>query len=598
MKKLLYCLPLVFLSKANGQETYIRTNLIGYGAEQPKKALILSKSPVPYALALYRRDGKQIKQIVPSLLQKENWHPFPFYYTCTFDEIREPGTYYLASEDKKLKSELFLIGNYPPIQETIIQFMQTQRCGFNPFTNEVCHALDGRGFYGNRPDSSYVDARGGWHDAGDQLKYLITGSNATARMLLAYEWNPTAFEDRVNAWGLPQANGLADVLDEAKWGLEWIHRLHPTKDELIHQVADDRDHLGFRMPHDDPANYGWGVNKYRTAYFANGKPQGLGKYKSEATGVSNIAGRSAAAMAIGYSIFKQLEGQTLFSQQCLQDAIELYDLGKRQEGFQQGNSYGAPYRYNERTWADDMEWAAAALYEATKKKRYLKDALRFASIIQKTSWMEMDSAAHYEMYPYVNMGHYALWKVCDASTRSTLANYYKHNLENILKKASNNPYGVGHLFIWCSNNLAAAVSTQAILYEKMTGDIRFRTLLQDHLNWLLGLNPWGTSMITGVPAHGEFPLDVHMPFWILTKQVVPGGLVDGPLWSSIHDQMLAIRLNEPDEFAHLQPSHIKYWDDFADYSTNEPTMDGSADLIMLFAHFFGKAADSGKAMPK
>jgi len=92
-------------------------------------------------------------------------------------------------------------------------------------------------------------------------------------------------------------------------------------------------------------------------------------------------------------------------------------------------------------------------------------------------------------------------------------------------------------------------------------------------------------MITGIPANGEFPLDVHMPFWILNKQVVPGSLVDGPLWSSIHDKMLAIRLNEPDEFAHLQPDHIKYWDDFADYSTNEPTMDGSADLMILLAHF-------------
>ena len=93
-------------------------------------------------------------------------------------------------------------------------------------------------------------------------------------------------------------------------------------------------------------------------------------------------------------------------------------------------------------------------------------------------------------------------------------------------------------------------------------------------------------MITGIPANGEFPLDVHMPFWILNKQVVPGSLVDGPLWSSIHDKMLAIRLNEPDEFANLQPNHIKYWDDFADYSTNEPTMDGSADLILLFTHFY------------
>ena len=36
---------------------------------------------------------------------------------------------------------------------------------------------------------------------------------------------------------------------------------------------------------------------------------------------------------------------------------------------QQGNSYGAPYRYEETTWADDMEWGAAELFRATGEKR-------------------------------------------------------------------------------------------------------------------------------------------------------------------------------------------------------------------------------------
>ena len=470
MKKIITCFILSVWFKGYTQDVYIRTNLIGYAEKQPKKALVLSKKAISEEFTLFNEKGQKIKTSKPILLQKENWPPFQYYYEFRFDEVNQSGTYYITNEDAHIQSQRFQIGKYPAIQETIIQFMQTQRCGFNPFTNEVCHKLDGRSFYGNRPDSSYVDATGGWHDAGDQLKYLITGSNATARMLMAYEWNPTAFDDRVNELGLPQSNGIADVLDEAKWGLNWIHKLHPTKNELIHQVADDRDHLGFKMPHDDPANYGWGVNKYRTAYFANGKPQGLGKYKSEATGVSNVAGRSAAAMALGYRIFNQIPGQQLFSKQCLQDAIELYEMGKKQEGYQQGNSYGAPYKYNERTWADDMEWAAAELYQATKNKKYLNDALRYSNIIHTISWMEMDSAAHYEMYPYVNMGHYALWKVSDANTKLKLSNYYKHNLEIILKKGTKNPYGVGHLFIWCSNNLAAAVATQALLYEKMTGD--------------------------------------------------------------------------------------------------------------------------------
>jgi hypothetical protein len=596
MRYYLYLILLLLTQPLAAQDIYIRTNLIGYAADQPKKALILSKTQVNQEYILYNELHQKVKSFRLIRHQKENWPPFQFYYDCVFDEITTTGRYYISSSDHAVNSNTFLIGNYPAIQEAVIGFMQTQRCGFNPYINEVCHALDGRSFYGNRPDSSYVDATGGWHDAGDQLKYLITGSNATARMMMAYEWNTTAFGDKVNELGLRPSNGIPDVLDEARWGLDWIHKLHPTKQELIHQVADDRDHIGFKMPNDDPANYGWGVNKYRTAYFANGQPQGLGKYKSQATGVSNVAGRSAAAMAMGYRIWKKIPGQAPFSQQCLQDAIELYQMGKEREGFQQGNSYGAPYRYNERTWADDMEWAAAELYQATNDKKYLEDALHYATLIGTTSWMEMDSSSHYEMYPYVNMGHYALWKVADARTKSILIDYYKSNLEKIRNKALKNPYGVGHLFIWCSNNLAAAVATQAMIYEKMSGDKQFRPLLQDHVNWLLGLNPWGTSMITGIPEEGEYPLDVHMPFWILKKQSVVGSLVDGPLLSSIHDRMLAIRLNEPDEFSHLQPEHIKYWDDFADYSTNEPTMDGSADLLILFAHFYG--GNSGKSSSK
>jgi hypothetical protein len=569
------------------QDLTVRVNLIGYAPKQPKKALILSKKELDGPWFLMNELGQKIKNLNPDLLKKETWRPFTYYYECSFDEIKTPGIYYISNLGQTVKSEKFTIGDYPPFQESVVKFMQTQRCGFNPFTGEVCHALDGKSFYGSRPDTSYVDASGGWHDAGDQLKYLITGSNATARMLMAYEWNPSAFEDKVNDLGLPQSNGIADVLDEAKWGLDWIHKLHLSKEELIHQVADDRDHLGFKMPHEDAADYGWGKNKYRPAYVANGKPQGLGKYKSEATGVSNVAGRSAAAFAIGYRIWKHIPGFLPFSAQCLQDAVSLYELGKKKEGFQQGNSFGAPYRYNERTWADDMEWAAAELFKATGEKKYLRDARHYADLIGPTSWMEMDSAAHYEMYPFVNMGHFALWQATKRpSLKNNLAAYYKQNLNSIQKKADKNPYGVGHLFIWCSNNLAAAVATQAMLYEEMTGDRQFQSLLQNHLNWLLGLNPWGTSMITGIPENGEFPLDVHMPFWILNKQIVPGSLVDGPLWSRIHDRMLAIKLNEPDEFAHLQPEHVTYWDDFADYATNEPTMDGSADLILLLTHFY------------
>jgi endoglucanase len=576
------CLSLAVNAQINN--LVFRTNLAGYPSDLPKKALLLSTTFVHIDSVFLVH--KSTNKVIPLKVKDDiNWEPFKKTYSIDFTDIVKAGTYFLSSKDGTAKSEEFEIGNYPTWHEDIIRFMQTQRCGFNPFTGEYCHQHDGKSFYGQIPDSTDIDARGGWHDAGDQLKYLITASNATARMLLSYQMYPEKFGDRVDEMGLPGKNGLPDIIDEAKWGLDWIFKLHPNSNELYHQVADDRDHKGFKIPHLENVDYGWGVNKSRPVYAATGQPQGLGKFKSKATGIANLAGRSAAAMALGYQVFKKFPAHKAYANKCLQAAKDLYKLGKNNAGYQQGNSFGAPYRYEENTWADDMEWGAAALYKCTKDKMYLEDAREYAKIINSWSWMERDTASHYEMYPFVNIGHYALWEVGNANDKKQAIAHYSKNLEKIKAKADQNSYGVGHLFIWCSNHLAAAVATQALLLNKMTNSKKYDELLQNHSNWLLGLNPWGTSMITEIPENKDCPDDVHMPFWILLKKKVKGSLVDGPLWSTIHDKMIAIRLSEADEYESFQPPHIRYWDDYADYSTNEPTMDGSADLILLMAYF-------------
>lgn len=560
-----------------------RVNLGGYTTHLPKKALLLSQQKVSNKVLLKRENGEVVATFKLTELES-SWDPFSHSYAIDFSDFQEPGKYFFEIKGQQIKSEFFSVGVYPAWQEDVVGFIRTQRCGFNPFTGEFCHQLDGLSFFGTREDSTRIDATGGWHDAGDQLKYLITSSNTAARLLMAYQMDPDKFIDEVNERGLSGKNDLADILDEAKWGLEWILKLHPAAGELYHQVADDRDHRGFKLPHEEKADYGWGPNGFRPVYFADGKPQGLSKYKSEATGISNLAGRSAATLALGYQVFSQFEKHQVFAESCLQAAFDLYEMGQNQEGYQQGNSFSAPYRYEENTWADDMEWAAAELYKITDRDDLLDDAREYAEIINTWSWMERDTASHYEMYPYVNMGHYALWQVGTAADKEKMASYYEHNLQKIQDRADKNPYGVGHLFIWCSNNLAAAVATQAMLYEEMTGSQKFRHLMQNHINWLLGLNPWGSSMITGLPEGADFPLDVHMPFWRVLGKSVKGSLVDGPLWASVHDNMLAIDLSEPDEYSHLQPKHVKYMDDWMDYSTNEPTLDGSAELLMILTY--------------
>ncbi|HSE32797.1 MAG TPA: glycoside hydrolase family 9 protein [Pyrinomonadaceae bacterium] len=577
-----FCLFFAPLTSVSAQASYIRINQAGYQQADTKIAIAFSKTPLTGDFLVQNATTKQTLYRGPLReIHASNWGgKFPYFYQLDFSTFKQPGPTVLRLASGDVVSPQFTIGPYKPYQNELLLFMRQQRCGYNPYLDMVCHMRDGRTVYGPMPDGTFIDASGGWHDAGDQLKYLITGSNATARMLVAYELAPNAFPDQVDALGHPRANGIPDVLDEAKWGLEWIHKLHPAPDQLFHQVADDRDHRGFKLPDQDLADYGWGTNSYRPVYFANGQPQGLREWKSKATGVANLAGRSAAAMAMAYRIWNEMN-DSVFAEKCLKAALELYRIGKQHEGYQQGNSFGAPYRYNEDTWADDMEWAAAELYKVTRSRMYLDDAKRYARIIGATSWMRHETAEHYQFYPFMNMGHFALYSSVDARIKAELARYYRAGIEGVVERGRSNAYGVGVPFIWCSNNLVVSFITQVLLYERMTNDMRYHAVMLAHRDWLFGRNPWGTSMFTGIPAGGEFPEDVHLPTVQILKKLVPGGLVDGPIATTTYASLRGLHLSQPDEFAEFQTAEIVYHDDVGDYSTNEPTMDGTADAILM-----------------
>ncbi|WP_069658009.1 hypothetical protein [Arcticibacter eurypsychrophilus] len=47
--------------------------------------------------------------------------------------------------------------------------------------------------------------------------------------------------------------------------------------------------------------------------------------------------------------------------------------------------------------------------------------------------------------------------------------------------------------------------------------------------------------------------------------------------------LLGIKMHEADEYAEFQSDLAVYHDDSGDFSTNEPTMDGTASLVYLFA---------------
>ena len=197
--------------------------------------------------------------------------------------------------------------------------------------------------------------------------------------------------------------------------------------------------------------------------------------------------------------------------------------------------------------------------------------------------MGADTARHYQWYPWHNNGHYEVWREGGAQVRREMEAYYRNGLERVANRADNG-FRVGIPFIWCSSNLMASFATQAYLYREMTGDERFRPYEQAALDWLFGTNPWGVSMIIGYPAAGVSAADPHSVIARqLGVQTQLGGMIDGPVYRSIFENLRGIQLFEEDEYGAFNTGFVVYHDDFGDYSTNEPIMDGTANLTYLLA---------------
>jgi len=581
---------------ASETNLYIRVNQVGYRPADTKIAMAFSTSAIGSSFAIYQAgpassESKAAYEGKVAVIEGGTWGKWTQHADLDFSTFRKPGRYVLCIGDAS--SPVFAIDDkvYEPLPDQLLEFMREQQCGYNPWLGKPCHTNDGRTAFGPLPYGTDLDCTGGWHDAADLLKYLITSANATAQLLLASELQDVTtnhragyrsiFKDIATARGDAGSNGIPDVLDEGRWGLEWMLKLHPAPDALYHQVADDRDHCGPRLPYAEIADYGWGRGSNRVVYFADGKPQGLGKYKSTATGVANLAGRYAAAMALGQIAFKKIDPG--FSQKCLKAGIEVYALGRAKEGAQQGNSYKEPYRYEETTWADDMEWGAAALYRVTGEKHYLEEAKRYAKLAASESWMGQEQTKHYQYYPFMNTGHFMLYDLVDRETQRLLAQYYRDGIERCIRMGQKNPYRAGVPFIWCSNNLIVALVTQCLLYERMTGDPQYHAFMVRQRDWLLGRNPWGTSMFTDIPAGGVYPHQPHLTTTWLTHRSVRGGLVDGPIYERIFKTQLGVHVQQPDPFAEFQSELAVYHDDHGDYVSNEPTMDGTASAILMWA---------------
>ena len=561
----------------------IRVNQLGYLPEAPKVAVLcaLDAGVAPPHFVVVAASGDTVLGPLPAE-DVGAFGPCRSGFRLDFSGVRQPGRYRVAAGVAPAVEVRIGPDVYRGAADTLLAYLRQQRSGFNPlFRDSVHHRTDGILVDHPTRAGEWIPVAGGWADAADYLQYVTTSAHATYMLLMAWRDHPEAFGDAFDASGLPGPNGVADVLDEARWGLEWLLRMFPEDDLLLNQLGDDRDHAFPDLPVNDSSDYGWGRGGMRPVYPCTGAPQGLLRYKNRSDGLASTAGKFASAFALGALVMRTLDPS--FAHRLAERAPAAYRLGRERPGVCQTAPAGAPYFYEEANWVDDMELAAAQLHELTGEDAYLAQALEYARQEPVTPWMGADTARHYEWFPWHNNGHYQIWRTGGAADRRVAAAYYRLGLEAVAARAGN-AFRVGIPFIWCSNNLMASFATQARLYRLMTGDDAFLSYEQAALDWIFGANPWGVSMVIGLPADGVTPRDPHS---IVARRLgvatQKGGLVDGPVYRSIFENLLYVRLLEDDEYALWNGGHIVYHDDFGDYSTNEPIMDGTANLAWLLA---------------
>lgn len=590
-KMILALLAAVFVFPLSAQ-TWVRVNQAGYLPDDVKVAVLISTERTGGDFCVFDAlTGTEVFRGAGREADPSKW-ALQSGWRLDFSALRTPGSYYI--EAGGVRSPIFRIGNdvYDGLADYLLTYMRQQRCGDNPYNDRLCHQHDGYIVDHPTRTGERIDVTGGWHDATDYLQYMTTSSISIYQMAFAWKYteDKSIFKDVYDASGRPGANGIPDLIDEIKWGLDWLDKMNPAPREMYYQIADDRDHAGMRLPYLDSVDYGYGPGKGRPVYFVTGKPQIAYKKVNRTTGVSSAAGKFASTFALGADVIR--EWYPDFAAKIEGKVQDAWDFALEFPGNTQTACVVSPYFYEEDTWVDDVELAAATQYALGKGDWWKQQAAYWGELEPVSPWMERGRGPgkeyhHYQWYPFINLGHWLLASGEDAAVRAEFAGYMRQGLQDLRERAGNDPFLHGVPYLWCSNNLTSAAVTQACLYERATGDTTFREMEAALRDWLLGCNPWGTSMICGWPQAQmpgyDTPTDPHSSYVQVNGDLPLGGLVDGPIYSQLFLERAGSSLRHPDGFAVLNKGIAVYHDDIGDYASNEPTMDGTAGLVAYAA---------------
>ncbi len=461
-----------------------------------------------------------------------------------FSKIKDEGTYHIEAGDEVSPSFKISKDVYGELLNAALKVFYYQRCGTElksdlagDFAHKVCHT-DKAVLY--EDNSKELDVTGGWHDAGDYGRYPVAGAKAAADLLLAYEDYPDAFNDEV---GIPESgNGTPDILDEARWELEWLFKMQRDDGGVYHKVT-CQNFPGEVLPEEETDQL-------------------------IIMPVSTTAtGDFAAVMAIASRVYGDVDKD--FADKCLEaskKAAEYLDKTPRDTKGYKNPSDISTGEYEDVNDVDERFWAYAELFKTTGDASYEE---KMAGEIEKCDYaLGWQAVAGYGAYAYLSS------KGNDAEVKSEIREEVKKKRAEIMGNAEKSGYAssiVGD-YVWGSN-LTIANNGDFLIMTDAYADTNGKDAAKKQLNYLLGNNATGYSFVTGFGTLAAANPH-HRPSQVVGK-AVPGMVVGGPN-NGLNDPFVQNVLKDA-------PSAKCYADNSQSYSTNEIAIYWNSPIIYLLA---------------
>jgi len=432
-------------------------------------------------------------------------------YEIALTALTSLGEYHLSIDQQEPVKILIKQDPYSFLIQDILRYMRVQRSGSKDcldhkpshFGDSSCAVMqkateDNESWKLNSTHPK-VNMLGGWYDAGDYLKFTLTTAYTTYQLLHAYALNPGLFKQKQYS-----KTTYNDLLDEAKWGLDYLCRVMPNDETFIIQVGGAEDHRqGNRLPDEDA------LDGKRNAYTAFSPTQ---------------MGYSAAALALGAQVFDSIN-EPILHQRYKKEALKIYHKALLythptwvKDGWE--SFYGDEKAF------DNMELAACELYRLTGDKTFLSQAKDFAFQAKEAhwySWADANLLAHNLLYPY----------------DKTTSTYIQDDLMYFETITNNegNIWRLPHEYTWASLYSFVGVANNALLYDRVRQKKDYQQMANHVLDYTFGMNNWGIAMI----CSKDIPHSVqHIYSQVYTLQphlYATGGVAEGPGDRKTHEEL-------------------------------------------------------------